>query len=294
MRRRDLLAATGVVAVGATSAVAAERKWARPYPPEAGKPAPRRGATAHRIVRDFPRLSAERLVQLKAEARFVGAPFGFLADYLADTAIKPIRSDMRIFGQALTVDLPEPDLLLPSYAMKLAKPGDVLVINAYGRSDIGCFGYSMSQSALNRGMAGVVIDGATIETTELRSETPYTAEEEKRRGGICPVYARHTTPVWGGWEKPGSINVPIRFGGLEVEPGDLVIGTREGVFFIPQARFSELKAISERMNAFSAERRWLPRVKAGEIWFDIISMQPSLDALGIPEFPLDPKRAKLD
>ncbi len=286
MRRRDLLAGAGVAVAGAlVSPADAANMPGRPqeYPPRRPAPLPKPGSTANRIVRDFPRLGPARLAELKANSRGFGSPFGFSADYLADTAIKPVRDDMRIFGQALTIDLPEPDLLLPSYAMKLAKPGDVLVINAYGRSDIGCFGYSMGQSALNRGIAGVIIDGATIDTTELRSETPYTASEEKRRGMICPVYARHTTPVWGGWEKPGSINVPIRFGGLEVEPGDLVVGVREGVYIVPQARIGEIKAISDRINAFIAERQWLPRVKAGEIWFDIIDMQASLDALGIPE-----------
>lgn len=285
IKRRDLLAASAAALTGSVAAEAAMRDWTPPYR-DRRKVVPKAGQTAHRIVLDFPRLAPERLVEVKKQTRGLGSPFGFSADYLADTAIKPIRPDMRVFGQALTIDLPEPDLLLPSYAMKLAKPGDVLVINAYGRSDIGCFGYSMSQSALNRGIAGVIIDGATIDTTELRSETPYTAEEEKRRGGICPVYARHTTPVWGGWDKPGSINVPIRFGGLDVEPGDLVLGTREGVYIVPMARLDELKAISERMTAFAEEKRWLPRVKAGEIWFDIIGMQPSLEALGIPEVPM--------
>jgi regulator of RNase E activity RraA len=284
--RRNLLIETGTAVAGTsllmsatTSAAAAD--WTQPYPKRSA-PAEKPRKANHKIVTDFPRLSTERLAFLKEHSRGIGSPFGYMADYLADTQIKPIREDMRIFGQALTVDLPEPDLLIPSYAMKLAKPGDVLVINAYGRSDVACLGYSMSQSALNRGMAGIIIDGATGDTTELRAETPHAAEEEKRRGRICPVYARHTTPAWAGWDKPGSINVPIKFGGLDVSPGDLVIGVREGVYIIPQAKFDELEKINDELLALAAKRGWQPRIRAGEIWYDILEMQPIMDALNIP------------
>ena len=36
------------------------------------------------------------------------------------------------------------------------------------------------------------------------------------------------------------INVPVRIGGVTVMPGDLVVGDREGVYFIPPALVDEV------------------------------------------------------
>ncbi len=283
MDRRNLILGAGVGLAAVGTAAAAQ-------PAGAHKPNPggARGAGAamrHVIIRDFPRPSAEMMTNLKGVVGVVGGPFGFQDEYLADVAIKPVREDMRILGTAFTVHLPEPDLLLVSHAINLAKPGDVLVIDVGGHSQLSVFGYSMSQSCLNRGIAGVIVDGAVLDIEWLRGETPYSAEEEKRRNGLLPVFTRAQSPTWADWNKPGSINVPIQFGGLTVEPGDVVYGAREGVHIIPQRRLPELFAASEKSKAFSKSRNWLPRVKAGETWFDILDMGDSLKALGIPEFP---------
>lgn len=39
---------------------------------------------------------------------------------------------------------------------------------------------------------------------------------------------------------PTGINIPIRIGNLTVMPGDLVVGDREGVYFIPPQLVTEM------------------------------------------------------
>ncbi len=284
MDRRELLlgGAVGLGALGESNLAAA-----KPAGLDPGAAAGARGAGAavrDRIVRDFPRPAPDVIARLKAGAiKHVGGPFGFQARYLADVAIKPVRPDMTVLGPAFTVRLHEPDLLLVSYAINLAKPGDVLVIDVGGQPQLSVFGYTMSQSCLNRGIAGVVVDGAVLDSEWLRGETPYAATEAQRRG-LLPVWSRTLSPTWADWNKPGSINVPVQFGGLAVNPGDIVYGTRDGVFVVPQPVVPDLIASSERWFAFMKSRNWLPRAKAGETWFDILEMKSSLAALQIPEF----------
>src|SRR5438046_10493390 len=48
-----------------------------------------------------------------------------------------------------------------------------------------------------------------------------------------PAYFRAVDPTPIGNVMLTGINIPIRIGGVRVMPGDLVVGDREGVYFIP-------------------------------------------------------------
>jgi 4-hydroxy-4-methyl-2-oxoglutarate aldolase len=205
----------------------------------------------------------------------------FRIDIFLMSRLKPLHHDMKVLGAAFTVNCPEPNLLIISYAINLARPGDVLVIDAKGHRQLSVFGYSMSQSCLNRGIAGVVVDGAVLDSEWLRGETPYAADEEKRRG-LLPIWVRAFSPTWADWKKPGSINVPVEIGGVSVRPGDVVCGVQDGVFF-PQEKVNEVILGFKEEAKFAKGRKWLTRTKSGETWFDILEMQQRLDRLAIPE-----------
>jgi 4-hydroxy-4-methyl-2-oxoglutarate aldolase len=245
------------------------------------------------IARDFDRTHAALIEKLRptTSSLAIGAPMAFGPQFLVDGAIKPVRGDMKVFGPAFTVQLPEPDNLMPSYATKLARPGDVLVIDAGGRMDISVWGNSMALSAMNRKLGGVVVDGAVNDIRLLRGETDYTASEETRRGGILPVFARGPSGSFGGWEKPGSINVPVNFGGRVVEPGDLVIGDADGMSIVPKRYFPEIEDRLAALGKLARELNWHPRIRDGELWFDIISMDPIVALLGIEEVAKAPSSA---
>jgi 4-hydroxy-4-methyl-2-oxoglutarate aldolase len=240
------------------------------------------------IARDFDRSHAALIEKLRptTSSLAIGAPMAFGPQFLIDGAIKPVRGDMKVFGPAFTVQLPEPDNLMPSYATKLAQPGDVLVIDAGGRMDISVWGNSMALSAMNRKLAGVVIDGAVNDIRLLRAETEYTASEEARRGGLLPVFARGPSGSFGGWQKPGSINVPVNFGGRVVEPGDLVVGDADGMSIVPKGYIPEIEARLSVLGKMARELNWHTRIREGELWFDIISMEGIIKSLGIEEVAL--------
>lgn len=82
-----------------------------------------------RIIKDFDRPAPELV------ARFKGMPVANIDDNMGriaavDAAIEPIGYKGQLLGTAFTVRVPQGDNLMFHAAMDLAKPGDVIVIDA--------------------------------------------------------------------------------------------------------------------------------------------------------------------
>jgi regulator of RNase E activity RraA len=123
-------------------------------------------------------------------------------------------------GPALTVKTAPGDNLLTHMALNLAKPGDVIVVDAGGDLTNAIIGERMLQYCSVKGFAGVVIDGAIRDVAWVRNQK-------------FPVFAAgvtHRGPYKNG---PGEINGPIALDGMVIEPGDLVIGDDDGLLCIP-------------------------------------------------------------
>jgi RraA family protein len=171
------------------------------------------------MVEDIPR----------AEKSLIGKLSAFTAPELADGApiynamdyhIKPMVTTQKIVGPAVTLRLTLGDSLLVTKALSMAKPGDILVIDGRGSGNNALWGDHRSQVAKMRGLAGVVMDGAfrDIESNELIG---------------FPIYARALTCGTSTKNWFGEINVPICCGGVVVNPGDIVVGDRNGVVVVP-------------------------------------------------------------
>src|SRR3974377_2049746 len=107
-------------------------------------------------------------------------------------------------------------------AIDMLQPGDVLIVDLFGKKVGGTivgdnlFYYIMKAT---KG-GGLVVDGS-IRDLEGLSEID------------MPAYFRSSDPTPIGDVMLTGINVPIRVGNVTVMPGDLVVGDREGVHFIP-------------------------------------------------------------
>ena len=107
-------------------------------------------------------------------------------------------------------------------AIDMLQPGDVLVVDLFGKKVNGTivgdnlFYYVMT--ATHSG--GLVVDGSIRDLDGL-SEID------------MPGYFRAADPTPIGDVMLTGINVPVLIGGVTVMPGDLVVGDREGVYFIP-------------------------------------------------------------
>ncbi len=133
--------------------------------------------------------------------------------------IKPLDPTWRICGPAFTV-CPKfwDDRLMGELAPKYVQPGDVIVVDAGGHTEVAVWGLSMAISANLAGANGIVIDGSVMNETLLVRERPQ-----------LPIFARGIAPIAKGSEHPGSLNVPVICGGVIVYPGDIILGDADGV-----------------------------------------------------------------
>jgi 4-hydroxy-4-methyl-2-oxoglutarate aldolase len=107
-------------------------------------------------------------------------------------------------------------------AIDMLQPGDVLVVDLFGKKVDGTivgdnlFYYIMTATH----GAGLVVDGSLRDLNGI-SEID------------MPAYFRAVDPTPIGNVMLTGINVPVRIGNVTVMPGDLVVGDREGVYFVP-------------------------------------------------------------
>lgn len=74
-------------------------------------------------------------------------------------AIKPLKEEYKIVGQAVTVKIPVGDNLAVLKAIREAKPGDVIVIDAKGDQYRAIAGDFIVGMAKTLGIGGIVVDG---------------------------------------------------------------------------------------------------------------------------------------
>lgn len=171
------------------------------------------------IVPDIRRPAADKIAALGAYAVAVtGDSLGRRC--IMDSAIKPLDPSMKLRGPAITVEVHPADNLMIHAALKLARPGDVLVVNARGDTQHGVWGEITTSVAARKKLGGLVIDGAVRDRLEI-VESGF------------PVFCRAVAPLGGGKEGPGQVNLPVSCGGLAVNPGDVVVGDADGVLVIP-------------------------------------------------------------
>ena len=171
-----------------------------------------------KIIRDFQRPAPE-LVEL-----FRDLPVANIDDCMertaaVESAIVPLGKG-QLLGTAFTVQVAQGDNLMFHAAMDLAKPGDVIVIDAGGFTERAIFGELMATYCRIRGVRGIVCDGAVRDADALAAMEDF------------PVYAKAVTPNGPYKNGPGQINVPVSVGGKLVHPGDIVVGDGDGVLFI--------------------------------------------------------------
>jgi regulator of RNase E activity RraA len=118
-----------------------------------------------------------------------------------------------------------------------AKPGDVGVIVMEGSLDIAAMGNLMGTAAVERGMAGMVLDGAIRDMWDIR------------RMGLT-VYARSKSPRTAvGHYATVAKNVAVECAGVTVRPGDIIVADEDGVVVVPQERAGDVLKAAQSIDA---------------------------------------------
>ncbi len=162
--------------------------------------------------------------------------------------IRSVAPGLKLVGPAFTVRTYPGDWAKPVEAIDEAAPGDVIVIDA-GGAPPALWGELATQSAVGKGLAGVVIEGAIRDTAEIR-------------GLKFPAFARHISPQAGEPKGLGEIGVPIRVAGQRVEAGDWLLGDDDGVVVLPGNRVVELA--NRAMDCLERENRIRQEILEGK------------------------------
>ncbi|WP_145004050.1 RraA family protein [Pseudomonas oryzihabitans] len=170
-------------------------------------------------------LNAQRKVAADWVARYREIPVANVSDSMnrmtaGGSRLRPMHRQGLLAGPALTVKTRPGDNLMLHYALNIAQPGDVIVVDAGGDLTNSQLGEIMVSYAVKRGVAGIVVDGAIRDVASIGA-------------GDFPLFAAgvsHRGPYKDG---PGEINVPIAIDGMVIEPGDLILGDDDGLLCVP-------------------------------------------------------------
>lgn len=182
-------------------------------------------------------------------ARGIGRKYGYGPIWME--SVRSLAPGRRLVGRAVTLrNLPSrPDLQqriavsatadgmndTPRWrAVEACGPGDVLVSDAIGQSNVSVGGEIVFMRLKQRGAAGLVTDGAVRDATNVVEF------------GL-PVFAGGATPTVGETRiMPYEVNVPIQCGKVLVWPGDVVLGADDGVVVVPASLAEEIADEAER------------------------------------------------
>lgn len=156
--------------------------------------------------------------------------------------LRPAWNCPQIAGPALTVATHGGDNYGIHQALKLARPGDVLVVSSDDNSDRALIGDLIAERAKAVGIAGIIIDGPV-------RDAPGIAES-----GL-PVWASGISAAGPYKQGPARLQQPVAIGNAVCRQGDIVVADEEGILFLPPAEASSAAEAAEAVIEDEADRR---------------------------------------
>jgi 4-hydroxy-4-methyl-2-oxoglutarate aldolase len=165
-------------------------------------------------------------------------------------------------GRAVTA-VANADLMSVIGALEIGGIGDVLVVSAAG-CDLAVSGELFGTEAFRRGMSGVVIDGLSRDSAALR------------KLGL-PFYSRGVTPKAPSALAVPEIQVPLLIDGVEVLPGDILVGDDDGIIVGTVAEFEAVVEAAETIQ--TREKALRISIENGFSLFDALNFTEHRDRL---------------
>ena len=162
--------------------------------------------------------------------------------------LRPLWPGAQACGPAVTVRTVPGDWAKPVEAIDVAQAGDVIVIDACGQPPA-IWGELATESAKNKGVAGLVVSGAVRDTADIRRLE-------------FPVWTSLVTSHAGDPHGLGEINQPIVIDGQRICPGDWIVADDDGVMVLPKARAAEMA--NRGADVLEAENRIRQEIRDGK------------------------------
>lgn len=202
--------------------------------------------------------------------KWASVPVTILSDVtagatLVNPGIRPLRPfepGARMVGRAVTGWCERADLGAPLHAIDLAGKGDVVVLDAGGDVDTAYVGELLCSSARRRKIAGLIVNGAVRDIDTIASWSDF------------PVFCLGSTARGPLSKERGSVNAPIIFGGVAVNPGDIVLGDNDGLAVVSADDAETL--LGPALERVDLEIGWAAELTAGETLANVFAAPPTI------------------
>ncbi|MBC7080723.1 MAG: orotidine 5'-phosphate decarboxylase [Thermoplasmatales archaeon] len=161
--------------------------------------------------------------------------------------IFPLKRGYKMVGRAFTVKTIDGDWAKVVEAIDIAERGDVIVVQA-GEGKQAVWGELATLSAIRKGIAGIVVDGAIRDVHEIIKLD-------------FPAFSKKIVPEAGEPKGYGEIGCEIVCGGQIVRKGDWIVGDDNGVVVIPKEEEQEIA--NRAINVMERENRIREEIKRG-------------------------------
>ena len=180
--------------------------------------------------------------------------------------MRPIWAGAAIGGPAVTVLAQPGDNWMIHVAVEQCKKGDVLVVGCTADNTDGMFGELLATALVARGVIGLVIDAGCRDIKPL-----------KEMG--FPVWSKAISAKGTVKATLGAVNIPVVCGGVNVEPGDVVVADDDGVVVIPKKLAVETAQKAQKRKDDEDSKR--KQLEAGVLSLDMYKMREGLEKAGL-------------
>jgi 4-hydroxy-4-methyl-2-oxoglutarate aldolase len=217
------------------------------------------------VVRNIKRTDADLVKRLGtlgvATVHEAYGRMGLMKPYL-----RPVWQGAEAAGTAVTVLAHPGDNWMIHVAVEQCKPGDILVVGCSADNTDGMFGDLLATSLMARGVKALVIDAGVRDAKSLREMG-------------FPVWSKAISAKGTVKATPGSVNIPVVCGGINVKPGDAVIADDDGIVVVGRNYAEDVVAKGEKRHADEEGKR--KQLASGALGLDMYNMREALQKAGL-------------
>jgi 4-hydroxy-4-methyl-2-oxoglutarate aldolase len=189
------------------------------------------------------------------------ATLGESGGQAAHRRLRPVWPGASIAAPAYTVGCTPGDNLAVHVAVTKAPRGSVLVVDVGQVADRGYWGEVLTTAAEAAGLAGLVLDGCVRDVGALEAHG-------------FPVFSAGIALTGATKDKPGTVGLPVRVGGVAVSARDWVVADVDGITFVRGGAVDEVLAAGRAREA--KEAGFFEALRAGHTTVELLGLGASL------------------